>query len=276
MGQLRNRMLDDLRLGGYAANTIKTYLRCIRAFAKFHRRSPADLGHEQVRVWVQHLVARKLSPSELDVHFSALKFLYRKTLGRADVVGFLSTQRKVPKLPTVLTRDQIDRLLSALQSPKYRILFTTMYGAGLRISEVCKLSVQDIDAGRGVLRIVGKGGTERFAKLSPKLLSILRAYWRSERPALPWLFSSRNGSHVHPETARSAFKQAAKTAGLPSKVTTHVLRHSFATHLLEAGTDLRVIQVLLGHSSLAATVRYTRVSTKLIAETAGPLDLKIG
>lgn len=275
MGQLRDRMLDDLRLGGYAAETIESYLRCIKSFAAFRRRSPAEMGHEEVRVWVKHLVARKLSPSALDVHFAALKFLYRRTLARPDVVAFLATPRKTPTLPTVLTRDEVERFLGCLATPKYRVLFTTMYGAGLRIAEVCKLAVQDIDAARGVFRVVGKGGVERFAKLSPKLLSILRAYWASERPALPWLFSSRNGTHVHPETARSAFKQAAKAAGITKKGSTHVLRHSFATHLLEAGTDLRIIQVLLGHKSLASTTRYTRVSTNLIARTAGPLDIKV-
>jgi site-specific recombinase XerD len=180
------------------------------------------------------------------------------------------------ELPTVLTQQEVERFLAALASSKYRVLFTTMYGAGLRISEVCKLKVDDIDAARGVLRIVGKGGVERFAKLSPKLLTILRSYWAAERPALPWLFASRNGAHVHPETARSAFKQAALAAGITKKASTHVLRHSFATHMLEAGTDLRVIQVLLGHRSIASTTRYTSVSTKVIASTADPLDLKAG
>lgn len=272
MGILRDRMMHDLRLANYSPVTIQTYLGSIRLFAKFHRCSPAEMGHDEVRAWVKALTDSELSPQRLRQHFAALKFLYAKTLGRPDVVAFLSWPRDKPKLPTVLSAEEVAKLLRALESIKFRVLFATMYGAGLRITEVCQLKTADIDGQRGVIRVVGKGGKERLAKLSPRLLAILRAYWARERPPAPWLFASRNGTPVHSNTARASFTLAARTAGIDKKISTHVLRHSFATHLLEEGTDLRIIQVLLGHASLKSTTRYASVSTKLLAKTTSPLD----
>jgi site-specific recombinase XerD len=265
-------MMHDLRLANYSPTTIQTYLGSIRLFAKFHRRSPAEMGHDEARAWVKWLTDSKLSPQRLRQHFAALKFLYAKTLGRPDVVAFLSWPRDKPKLPVVLSAEAVAKLLGALESTKFRVLFTTMYGAGLRITEVCQIKTQDIDAQRGVIHVVGKGGKERLAKLSPRLLTILRAYWAEERPPAPWLFASKNGTPVHSNTARASFKLAAAAAGIDKKISTHVLRHSFATHLLEAGTDLRILQVMLGHDSLASTTRYASVSTKLLAKTTSPLD----
>ncbi|MGH7288924.1 MAG: tyrosine-type recombinase/integrase [Myxococcota bacterium] len=274
MTDLRRRMMQDLELGGYAKTTTKHYIECIRMFAKFHRRSPAELGQEQIRQWVRHLMKQKLSPQRLRQHFAALRFLYGKTLGKPELVSFLSWPREPDRLPAVLSEQEVHRLLGKLETARHRVFFTTVYSAGLRIGEACRLETRDIDAARGVIHIRGgKGGKERLVMLSPRLLRILRAYWKEVRPVAPWLFAGRTGRHLAADVARQALKRAAVEAGLgKKKVTPHVLRHSFATHLLERGTELRVIQVLLGHSSIKSTVRYARVSAGMIAKTKSPLE----
>jgi integrase/recombinase XerD len=271
--KLRNQMITDMKLGRYSARTIQDYVACIQAFAKFHRRSPAVLGQAEVRAWAEHLQRNGLSGSRLGQHYSALRFLYGRTLGRPELVAFLRNPRKPARLPVVLSEGEVLKLLEALKLPKYRVLFTTVYAAGLRISEACALKVSDIDSARGVIHVRGKGGKERFVMLSPRLLAVLRAYWKLERPPEPYLFTSGTSQHVNIDVAREALHDAAHTAGIDKKVTPHVLRHSFATHLLERGTDLRIIQVLLGHASIKSTQRYAQVSTKLIAATPSPLEL---
>lgn len=273
MTKLRALMMQDLELGGYAETTRAHYLRSIAQFAKFHRRSPAELHQPEIRQWVEHLMGRGLSTQRLRQHFAALRFLYGKTLGRPAETAFLSWPQDVDKLPVVLSEEQVHRLLDALEKPRFRVFFTAMYAAGLRISETCRIQTGDIDAARGVLHVrKGKGGKERLVMLSPRLLVILRAYWKLARPPAPWLFTGRTGRPIAAAVARNALARAAAAAKLDKKVTPHVLRHSFATHLLEAGTDLRVIQVLLGHGSIRSTTRYTRVSAGLIAKTKSPLE----
>ena len=274
MTKLRSQMMQDLELAGYAPATRKHYVQCIARFARFQGVSPAELGQQEVREWVADLRAQrpKLSSQRLRQHFAALRFLYTKTLGRPEVTSFLSWPKDVEKLPVVLTESQVHRLLSAFETPRMRVLFTTVYAAGLRISEGCRLETRDIDAEHGVIRVRGKGGKERLVMLSPRLLVVLRAYWKQERPKAPWLFAGKTGNHIAPDVARQAFKKAAAQARLSKKVTPHVLRHSFATHLLEAGTDLRIIQVLLGHDSIKSTTRYVRVSARTIRKTKSPLD----
>jgi site-specific recombinase XerD len=210
---------------------------------------------------------------------AALKFFCTKTTYRPEVVSFFSWPSAPEKLPIVLSLEEVERLLRALEQPKYRVFFTTVYSAGLRVGEGCRLETRDIDASRGVIHLrQTKGQKERFVMLSPRLLVVLRAYWALEKPPAPWLFaSSKGGRHLNPSMARQALKLAAVKAGVTKKVTPHVLRHSFATHLLEGGTDLRVIQVLPGHGSIRTTTRYARVSTELIGKTQSPLDhLKTG
>jgi site-specific recombinase XerD len=274
MTVLREKMMHDLQLAGLAKDTRDRYIRSIWCFAKFHRRSPEALGHDEIRAWVRHLESESLSGSRLNQHFCALKFLYKKTLARPEVIAFLSTPKRRKRLPTVISADQVKRLLAALEQVKFRVLFTTVYATGLRISEACALETRDIDAARAVIRVRhGKGDKERLVMLSPRLLAILRAYWRQERPTAPYLFTGRTGRPLRPEVARDALRLAAASAGLAScKVTPHVLRHSFATHLLEGGTDLRVIQVLLGHEHIDTTTRYARVSTAMLARTPSPLE----
>jgi site-specific recombinase XerD len=267
--------MQDLELGGYSPVTRRHYVQSIAKFAKFHGKSPDKLGQPEVRAWVEHLRRQrpKLSMQRLRQHFAALRFLYGKTLGHPEVTSFLSWPKDPERLPVVLSEEQVHRLLGAFTTAKMRVFFTTVYAAGLRIREASRLETRDIDAERGVIHVRhGKGGKERLVMLSPRLLVILRAYWKQERPPAPWLFAGRTGNHLAPEVARTAFKRAAAAVKLGKKMTPHVLRHSFATHLLEAGTDLRVIQVLLGHDSIRSTTRYARVSAGMVSKTKSPLD----
>ena len=276
MGHLRNQMMHDLELADFVPKTRLCYLNSIRDFAKFFRRSPSELGADEVRVWIGHLSKHAgVGPARIRQHMAALKFLYTKTLWKPEAVSFLSWPQDPQKLPVVLSADEVQRLLAALQRPKYRVFFTTVYATGLRLNEACLLETRDIDAARGVIHVRNaKGRRERYVMLSGRLLSILRAYWALERPPAPWLFASAStrGQPLHERTARRALAKAASELGFDKKVTPHVLRHSFATHLLEGGTDLRVIQVLLGHNSISTTTRYVRVSTELIAKTASPFE----
>lgn len=273
MSSLRRRMMQDLQLAGHAIRTQEKYVTAIKRFAEHHGRSPEKLGQAEVRQWVQHLRGRGRSASWLRGHFAALKFLYGKTLGRPEVVSFLSWPKSSQRLPVVISAAQVGQLLEALSATKYRAFFSTIYAGGLRLDEASRLETSDIDAARGVIHVRhGKGDKERLVGLSPQLLTMLRAYWKADRPQPPWLFPSKAGTPLCPSTARRALCHAAAKAGIDKRVTPHVLRHSFATHLLESGTDMRVIQVLLGHASIRSTARYARVSAKLIAEAYRPLD----
>lgn len=274
MQSVRDRMMQDLELAGYAECTRQSYLSSVGELAKFHWRAPEELTHDDVRAWVEHLnKATGLSRSRLKQHFAALRFFYGKTVGKPELVSFLSFRSAPERLPEVLSADEVHRLLQALHTPRYCVFFTTVYATGLRISEACQLETSDIDAKRGVIVVRhGKGNKERLVGLSPRLYGVLRAYWKQERPVAPWLFPSRKGGPLCADSARMALKRAAVEAGIDGCVTPHVLRHSFATHLLDGGTDLRVIQVLLGHASIQSTVRYARVSTALITKTESPLE----
>jgi site-specific recombinase XerD len=195
------------------------------------------------------------------------------TLGRSEALAGIVSAREPQKLPVVLSADEIVQFLEAVPGLRNRAALTTAYGAGLRVGEVSRLKLTDIDSGRKVIRIEqGKGGKDRYVMLSAQLLQILRAYWRLARPAR-WLFPGRELDHpVSVATLQEACRVATRTAGLSKPVTVHTLRHSFATHLLEAGTDIRIIQVLLGHARLATTARYAQVATRMIAGTPSPLD----
>lgn len=267
------RLSHDLELAGRSASTRRIYLAAVRDFMKFHGRAPQAMGQEQIREWVEELRSRGLSSQRLRHHFSALKFLYAKTLGVPTAVSFLSCPKERRQLPQVLSFQDIQRLLGALAEPKYRVFFAFLYGTGLRLNEGCRVQTGDIDGSRGVLRVrAGKTHKERAVALTPPLLRTLRAYWRIVRPKAPWLFASRRGTHLSAAVARTALGRAARAAGLRQPVTPHVLRHTFATHLLEAGVDLRVIQVALGHESIRTTARYVAVSLEMIAKTPSPFD----
>lgn len=273
MGQLRDRMMQDLSHAGYRERTKEVYVNAIRDLAKFFMRSPAEMTQDDVRAWVHHLVTVcALGAQRVRQHYAAMRFFFTKTINRPEVVSFLTYPRATPKLPVILSEEQVYWLLGALHLLKYRVFFTTIYAAGLRITEACELKTSNIDAARGVIRVVGKGGKERLVMLSPRLLKILRAYWGLERPTAPWLFTNKSGKPLNVATARLALKLAREEARIDKAVTPHTLRHSFATHLLDHGAELRVIQVVLGHASIGTTTRYVQVSTKLITRTKSPLE----
>jgi len=275
MGQLRDRMEGDLLLKGVAEVTRAEYLRCARQLAAHYRRSPAELGADEVHAYLVHLVdTLHYSPANLKMHVAALKFLYTVTLNRPDVVERIP----YPKVPRVLldipSPGEVAKVLGALRSPKYRMLLFCAYGSGLRVSEACNLCIGDLDAQRMVIHVrAGKGGRDRYAMLSPVLLASLRQYYRAERPEKPYLFPGHiPGQPVRPEGVQTALRIALTHSGVSKRITPHTLRHAFATHSLESGTDLRVIQVLLGHATIRTTTRYVHVSTRLIAATRSPLD----
>lgn len=269
------QMQQDLALARYAEKTQEGYLKTAHALATYLNGPVADAKRERLRGFVEHLQARGRSASWMKVQLAALVFLFRKTLGRPDDVSFVSWPKQRSSLPCVLSLDEVSALLGALALPRYRAIVMVMYGAGLRITEALALKVSDIDGSRGVFHVRhGKGDRPRQAKLSPGLYQWLRRYWAAERPPLPFLFASpHTGRPPGANSVRSAIALAVQQAGIRKHVTPHVLRHSFATHLLEEGTSLRVVQEMLGHRSIHTTARYTRVSTALMRETPSPLDL---
>lgn len=273
MGGVIERMAWDLGFAGRAERTQRVYLADVKAFAGFYGRPLEALGQEEVRAWVEHLIAAGTSPSRLRQHLSALVFLFRKTLGKPEAVSFFSWPKDVERLPVVLSMEEVDGLLTAVPSPSYRMMFRTMFASGLRIGEACRLQVGDLDGARGVIRVMGKGGRERQAVLHSRLLEALRCYWREVRPVHPWLFTGRVGHPLDADQARRVFKVAVSESGLIKRATPHALRHTYATLLMEQGTDLRVIQALLGHATIRSTERYLHVATHLLAASADPLEL---
>jgi integrase/recombinase XerD len=275
MTPLRQRMVEDMRVRNLSANTQRAYLQQVSAFAKHFGRSPATLGADEIRAWQLHLIeVRRMSRSTLVTATTALRFLYTVTLRRQVVVDDIIMSTKPRTLPVILSRDEISRFLESIPSLKYRAILMTAYAGGLRISEATRLKVSDIDSQRMVLRIEqGKGQVDRYVMLSPRLLEILRSYWQIGRPQ-DWLFPGRfPGRPIEPSTIRESCQQARRRAGITKPVTPHSLRHAFATHLLESGTDVRTIQLLLGHRSLATTSRYLKVATSTICATTSPFDL---
>lgn len=269
----QKRMAWDLEFAGKAERTRKVYLADARAFEAFQGKTPEELGQGDVRTWVEHLIGRETAPSRLRQHLSALVFLYRKTLGRPEAVSFFSWPKDATRLPVVLSVDEVTRLLEAVPGDNYRMLFRTMFASGLRIHEACGLREGDLDGERGVIRVMGKGQVERQAALHPSLLEALRVYWREVRPVRPWMFTGRVGRPLDPDQARKMFKVAVRETGLAKRATPHALRHTYATLLMEAGTDLRVIQALLGHATIRSTERYLHVATHLISGSADPLRM---
>jgi site-specific recombinase XerD len=276
MGMLRDRMLSDLKLRGLSKETQRSYLQCVRQLVKYYRRSPTELGEREVRAFLRHLVEeRKLSPASRGVYVAALRFLYGVTLKRPELVSFIPCPKRPQKLPDVPSRDEVERLLSSIHSVKYQALFMTAYGAGLRISEACGLRTSDIDRERMLIHVRGgKGAKDRYVMLSPRLLACLEAYWRSMRPRGPVLFPGRPvDKPVSCKMAHRVLSRAVLACAFKKRVTPHSLRHAFATHLLEAGTDLRMIQQLLGHARIDTTARYTHVTALHTRSVKSPLDL---
>jgi site-specific recombinase XerD len=273
MSPLRRRMIEDMTVRNLSPATQRSYLHAVTKFSQYFGRSPERLDLEDVRAFQVHLVSNGISWPGLNQTVCALRFFYGVTLGHGEIPERIPYAREPRKLPLVLSADEVVRFLEAVPSLKTRAALTTAYAAGLRASEAVGLKLADIDSGRMVIRVEhGKGGKDRYVMLSTQLLGILRTYWRLARPR-HWLFPGREESKpIDVQVLYSACRSACAAAGLAKRVTVHTLRHSFATHLLESGTDIRIIQVLLGHANLSSTARYTRVSNGLIRRTESPLD----
>jgi site-specific recombinase XerD len=266
-------MIEDMTVRNLSPATQRSYVHHIAKFSGFFGRSPDRLELEDVRRFQVHLVSCGVSWASLNQAVCALRFFYGVTLGRADLPQRIVYARQPSALPVVLSADEVVRFLAAVPGLRSRAALTCAYAAGLRAAEAARLKVSDIDSGRNVIRVEhGKGGKDRYVMLSAQLLGILRAYWRLARPRI-WLFPGRDAERpIHPEMLHLACRSARVAAGLDKQVTVHALRHSFATHLLEAGTDIRIIQVLLGHRNLSTTARYAQVATSTIGRTVSPLD----
>ncbi len=273
LSPLRRRMIEDMTVRNLSPATQRSYIHAVSKFSRYFGRSPDRLGLEDVRAFQVHLVSTGISWPGLNQTVCALRFFYGVTLGRGEIPERIPYAREPCKLPVVLSADEVVRFLEAVPSLKTRAALTTAYAAGLRASEAVSLKVADIDSGRMVIRVEqGKGGKDRTVMLSAQLLGILRTYWRLARPE-HWLFPGRDERKpIDVQVLHSACRSACAAAALAKRVTVHTLRHSFATHLLENGTDIRIIQVLLGHANLSSTARYTRVSNGLIRRTESPLD----
>ena len=276
---LRQRMTEDMTIRGFSAKTRHDYLRIVSRFAAFLGRSPNSATAEDVRRFQVEQRQAGMPPPAMNSHVAALRFFFTTTLDRPDLSRKLIRVPYPRKLPTVLSPDEVARLLAATTCTKHRAALAVAYGAGLRVAEVATLRVGDIDSERMLIRVErGKGGRYRNAMLSSDLLTLLRAWWKEGRrqgAMLPggWLFPGQNP--VRPITTRQlsrVVEEAARSAGIAKRVSPHTLRHSFATHLLEDGVDIRVIQVLLGHAKLDNTALYTKVATRTVRTVTSPLD----
>lgn len=276
MTPLRRRMIEDLRIRNFSPNTIAGYIGYVARFARHFGRSPTELGPEHVRGYLVHLRDHlRAGVGTMTQAVSALRFLYRVTLKRDWAIPAIPYPKKERKLPAVLTREEVLEFLGSFGNLKHRAILTTAYASGLRVSEATHLKVTDIDSARMVIHVrQGKGRKDRLVPLSTTLLALLREYWQRARPR-SWLFPGGKGNDA-PITGRSVARTCAKARaalGWTKHVRPHTLRHSFATHLLDAGTNVRIIQVLLGHRSLSSTATYTHLSTASLQGTKSPLDL---
>ena len=274
MTPLRKRMIEDMQLRNFSPQTQRTYLHHIAGLARFYQTSPEHLNLEDLRQFQVYMAGEcRYSAESLNQFVSAAKFLYGVTLEAPFDAGALLRARVPIRAPIILSQEEIERFFDNVPSLRNRTALMVAYGSGLRVSEVVALKVEHIDSPRKLLRVEqGKGKRDRYTLLSPRLLEVLRTWWRAARP-MDWLFPGwRVNAHLTAASLQDACRDAVERAGLRKRITVHSLRHSFATHLLENGTDIRVIQVLLGHRRIDTTARYTAVSSQLIAQTQSPLD----
>jgi site-specific recombinase XerD len=274
MDTLKEQMTRDLQLRGITPRTQKKYLREVTNLANYFGKSPGELGEEEVKEYLLHLLEdRKLSRGTYKNYAAGIKFLYTTTLNRAEVVEKIRYPKAQKKLPVVLDLAEVKAILAATENLKHRALLTITYSAGLRVSEAAKLKVTDIDSKRMMVRVQqGKGGKDRYSILSQTALELLRRYWRQYRPK-QWLFEGqKEGAPMCYTAIRNIFFEAKKRAGITKPASPHTLRHSFATHLIEAGTSLHHVQLLLGHRSPTTTTVYLHVSRMNLAQVSSPLD----
>lgn len=276
MTPLRRRMIEDMQIRNLSSGTQAIYVGHVSQFARYFGKPPDALGEEEIRTYQLHLSQeKKLAAKSITVAVSALRFLYQVTLRRPwNFEEIIPAPRTPDTLPIVLSPEEVLEFLAAVSPGKHRTLLTTCYAAGLRLSEAIHLTIPAIDSRRMVLRVEqGKGHKDRYVMLSPRLLEILRNWWRVEKPK-HWFFEgNRPGYPISREAVHDACKKACHLCRLAKPITPHSLRHAFAVHLLEAGTDIRTIQLLLGHRSLATTARYLRIATSKVCSTTSPLDL---
>jgi integrase/recombinase XerD len=264
MTELRRKMKEDLQLAGYSPRTQKSYIDTVRVLANYYHRSPDQITEDEIRRFFLYMInERKSSASSITVYLCGIKFFYETTLKRTWQVFDLIKPLRTKKLPVVLSSEEVHLILKEIENPIYRMALTIIYACGLRISEAVRLTVSDIDGTRHLLRVRnGKGGKDRYVHLADRPLELLRDYYRRQGIRSGFLFPCKK-SHVKADTLEKAFKEALRQSGVGKTATPHTLRHSFATHLLEKGEDIRVIKDLLGHSSIKTTAIYTQVTDKI-------------
>jgi integrase/recombinase XerD len=275
MGELRDRMEHDLVVRGLSPRTQEAYLGAVRCLARYYRRRPDELSEQEVQRYVRYLIEqRKLSPSSVRQAVAGMRFLYEVTLKRKPTQFGIPMPKRAQKLPEILSREEVGRIIGAARSLRARVLLMTAYSAGLRLGEILRLRVRDIDTERRLIRVEqGKGRKDRYSVLSPRLLEQLRRYQRVYHPR-EYLFPSKQADRpTHETVVQKMYAAARKRAGVQKRGGIHSLRHAFATHLLEAGTNLPVIQELLGHTSIQTTMRYVHVAEKNLSAQFSPLDL---
>ena len=275
MSPLRRHMIEDMQIRNLTPNTQRAYVEQVVRFARYFRESPDHLGPPEIRTYLLHLAQeRHLAARSIIVAVAALRFFYTVTLKRPWVVEEdIPAGKQAKKLPVVLSREEVARFLDAIDNLKYRVILTVCYAAGLRISEAVRLTPGAIDSQRSVIRVEqGKGRKDRYVMLSPKLLDMLRDYWKRTRPGA-WLFpGDKPDRPICPLSVNRVCREVRVQCGITKPVTPHSLRHAFAVHLLESGTDLRTIQLLLGHRNLGTTAQYLMIATNKVCATASPLE----
>ena len=275
MTELRRRMIQQMTLRGFSPRTHKSYLAAVSGLAKHYGRSPDQVTASEVQSYLNYLITtRKLSWSTCNIAVSAFRFLYHVTLGREAASFVVPAAKKSQRLPEILSRDEVARLLESPPNPKHRLLLATVYAGGLRVSEAVGLKVNDVDRGRMTLRIEqGKGRKDRVVPLSRRLRDQIEAYWRVEPPRY-WLFPNREGTRpIDVTVAQKVFGHAKLRTGITKRGGIHALRHAFATHLIESGTNVPTVQRLLGHRNVSTTMRYFHLSETRLATIRSPLDL---
>jgi integrase/recombinase XerD len=273
MGALRTKMIEEMKLRNFSPRTEQSYVAAMVGLVRYYRRSPDQLTQEEIRAYLLDLQKRGLSPSSRNVAISGMKFFYHRMLGWNDKQLFIPPRKRTWQLPEVLSQKEVERLLLAATKPRDRCLLMTAYATGLRVSELVRLKVSAIDSQRMMVRVEqGKGRKDRYTILSQRLLSELRSYWKEHRSPT-YLFPNRKGAPISIDYAQRIYNLAKLKAGIQKGHGIHTLRHCFATHLLEAGVDLRTIQTLLGHNSMISTERYLQIRQHRITTTANPLDL---
>jgi len=273
MGELRQKMVEEMKLRNFAGRTQQSYLGAMIALVKYYRRSPDQLSQDEIRAYLLHLQERGLSASSRNVAISGMKFLYHQILGWNEKRLFIPPRKRSWQLPEVLSQKEVERLLLATAKQRDRCLLMTAYATGLRVSELVRLKVSAIDSHRMMVRVEqGKGQKDRYTVLSQQLLVELRSYWKEHRSPT-YVFPNRKGTPISIDYAQRVYNLAKLKAGIQKGRGIHTLRHCFATHLLEAGVDLKTIQTLLGHNSIVSTERYLQIRQHRLTTTANPLDL---